>query len=878
MLRYIRPIALWILLSGIYFLSAKFGLSLAFEQANTSPVWPPTGIAIAALLYFGWRVWPGIFLGTLVVNLSTGLALPLSLSVGLGNAFEALCAYYLITRLACSYPFNSVIEVTKFTAIIFIASLSSALIGVMTLKLGGLITWQDFSLLFSTWWLGDVVGGLVVTPFLLTWSKPFKSNWPVRRVLQAILFACLSLFFFSVVFSGNSILGRAQYPLAFVYLPLAILIAYYFLQHGSTLFILTVSGFAIYGTLHGYGPFVRASANESLLLLQGFMGVTMVTSLILAASVSERKKAKKESEISRLNLELLIAQQSDDLDSATKELKLAESVFRDSIESILITDKTGLILRVNPAFTKITGYSAGEVIGKNPRILNSGQHDAAFFDKFWQSLLTKHSWQGELWNKSKTGHIFPVSQTVTAVKDKNNEVIHYISIFNDITERKATEERIHHLAHFDILTGLHNRLSFNGQLKNAIARAKRANKKMAILYLDLDNFKVINDASGHSVGDLLLKSVANRLKIVLRDEDTIARLGGDEFVILLPNIEQGQSAGSVADKILFVMNKPILLESTELVVTCSMGISIFPENGDNADTLLKNADVAMYRAKDTGRNMFQFFNNDMNTQAHERLLLLSDLRKALENDEFILHYQAQIDIHSGKILGCEALIRWHHAQKGMIPPNKFISIAEDSGLIKEIGNWVIREACTQQQRWYKAGLPELQMAVNLSGRQFSNQQLIHEIKRIIDDTGIKPKHLELELTESTIMENVDENIETLQQLKEMGVQLAIDDFGTGYSSMAYLKRFPINRLKVDQSFVRDIVDDADNTVIVNAIISLGHNLHMNVIAEGVETIEQLTFLKQNGCDMVQGYYFSKPIIASEFETLFLKQQDLKSTG
>ncbi len=870
----IKLLTIWLILAGVYYLAAMLGLSLAFEQVNTSPVWPPSGIAISALLYFGLRSWPGIFIGALIANLITETAFQVSLAIAFGNTLEAVAAFLLLSHFASKNPFLNVINIVKFVTIVIFAAMISASIGVSSLMVGNIIEKEAFGILWITWWLGDIVGALVVTPFILGCLRSRYDDWLSMMTLESFLIIVATCITTVFVFSGWFHFGQEHYPSSFIYLPVAIWVAYRFRQLGVSLFILSIAGFAIYGTLMGYGPFVRASVNESLLLLQGFIGIMMMTTLILAASVRDNRRANSYLAESQKQLRQIVQRQTNDLDDAADELKLAESVFNETVEGIIVTDNNASILRVNAAFTRITGYSIDEVHGRNPNLLKSGRHDLSFYQEMWSSLNSKRSWQGEIWDKRKNGEIFPTRQTITAVHDKIGNAIQYISIFSDISDIKISEERIYQLAHFDNLTSLRNRVAFHGELQKAIIQANRREDNLALLYLDLDNFKIINDASGHSVGDLLLRDFASRLESTVREEDIIARFGGDEFVILLVDVNDNKDAALVAEKILDEMAKPLLLDHTEVVVTASIGISTYPEDGEDVDTLLKNADIAMYKAKEKGRNTFQFFTAKMNAQAEQRLTLENDMRKALVNDEFILHYQPQLDLQSGKIVACEALVRWQHPRKGLIGPNVFIPVAEESGLIRELGKWVLRTACKQQQRWQQLGL-NITVAVNISTRQFLSQHLVEEIQQVIQETMIEPRYLELELTESIIMEYVEENILILNKFQEMGVSLAIDDFGTGYSSMAYLKRFPIDKLKIDRSFVKDIVTDADDTAIVKAITSLAQSLNMKVIAEGVETIEQLNFLSEIGCDEMQGFYFCKAVPVDELTVLLKKNTNLR---
>ncbi len=549
--------------------------------------------------------------------------------------------------------------------------------------------------------------------------------------------------------------------------------------------------------------------------------------------------------------------------STEKALKLAESVFNESTEAIVVTNPKGRILRVNPAFTEMTGYSAAEAIHETPVLISPKHHDQTFFHRFREVLLNKGAWQGEVRGLRKNGETFPVWQSVSAVYDKSGDVIQFIHIMSDITDKKLSEEQIHYLAHFDELTGLPNRAYFKEQFKSTVTRARREKKPLALFYLDIDRFKLINDAYGHPTGDEVLKHVARCLKALVRENDLVARLGGDEFTILLSGLKNSQDVVGVAKKILEGLATPFLSSNKEIVSSSSIGISLFPENGSDVSALLKNADTAMNQAKESGRNKFQFFTAEMNHRVQKRMRMEAELRKGIERGELTLHYQPQLDILSGKIVACEALVRWNHPEMGVMLPDLFIPLAEESGLIEALGEWVLKAACKQWVRWQKEGLPALTMAVNFSGKQFTGGLMIPMIDKIVSSTGIDPKFLELELTESVLMENVEESIKNVDELRKRGILLSIDDFGTGYSSMAYLKLFPIHKLKIDQSFVRDLASDANDAAIVSATIALAHGLDLTVLAEGVETVRQLDFLKENGCDQFQGNYFSTPLSPDE---------------
>ncbi len=553
--------------------------------------------------------------------------------------------------------------------------------------------------------------------------------------------------------------------------------------------------------------------------------------------------------------------------SVEEQLGLSAQVFVSSKEAIMITDANNIIIKVNKAFTDITGYAESEALGQNPRILKSDRHKAGFYKEMWNTLLSKGSWQGEIWDRRKSGEIYPKWASIHLVRNERGEITNHIALFSDITERKASFEQIKHLAHYDALTNLPNRTLLVERLESAIASAGRSGQKLAVLFLDLDRFKNINDSLGHFAGDLLLQAVAKRLQRCVRATDTVARLGGDEFVVLLTGIKSTNDAAHVAQKILEEMADPVPIEGKDIVTSPSIGISIYPEDGKSHTALIKNADAAMYHAKEQGRGNFQFFTENMNTKALEQLSFESDLKMAMKRGEFSLHYQPQIDLSSGKIVGIEALLRWLHPDRGLVPPSVFIPIAEECGAIAAIGEWVIRAACRQNKAWLDAGLPSVPVAVNLSAIQFRQKNIVGTIAGILEETGLPPRLLELEMTEGIIMHDADSTIKTLRAIKDIGLLLSIDDFGTGYSSLSYLKRFPIDKLKIDRSFVGDIGADPDDAAIIRTIITMGHSLRLTVIAEGVETAEQMSFLKQEGCDQIQGYYCGRPVPAEEFEAL-----------
>ncbi len=1023
----------------VYLLAAHLGLMLAFEQVNTSPVWPPTGIAIAACLAFGVRALPAIFIAALVINVNTGSNLLLAYEVAIGNSLEAYAAAYIIIRFGDRFPFSTIRNTTIFIFTLAFATSISASIGVYALYFNDRIVYEQVGVLWETWWLGDLVGGIVFTPLLLSWARKPYPTINLGGIIEITVIALLSSLLLLVTFSSILPQFSDKYLLMFFYLPL---LAHCTIRHhhrGAITFVMISSIAAIIGTLTGNGPFVLSGENQSLLYLQVSVGTVMVTTLLLLASLEERLKSNKdlietqrnlegkvtvrtqalfesnahlESQVKRqlqftkmleqlLTLNNTSAKQSfyvlamqglidtfnsqyafvgvftdkhkthiqtlaviakgevarnfiyelkgtpcsKVLDSKMEivtcnaqseypedqllvdmcinsyfgapistqtgetlgiiavmdeeefiieswkkpmmglfssriseellhsgkinELKLSASVFQKSTDAIAICDSDKNLLRANPAYEELTGIALKESLGKRPTFLKSRHHSKCYYQQIWDALEEQCSWQGEIVVDGITGNPIYTWQTLTVVKDENGGIQQYISILRDISEKKCSEEKIYNLAHYDLVTGLPNRTLFREKAEIELARARRENTLLAILFVDLDHFKLINDTSGHPVGDQLLLQIGSRFAKMIRHGDIISRFGGDEFTVLLPHIKSNEDVELVAKKILSCLIEPFSLNNNlEVIMSASIGVAVYPENGDNIELLLKNSDSAMYQAKSSGRNCMRFFSNEMNRQTEERLALERELRQAIKNGDFTLKYQPKIRLDTGEIVGVEALIRWQHKTLGAIPPDVFIPIAESSGLIVAIGEWVLLTACEQQVTWAGLGYENISMAVNLSARQFRQKNLVDLIVQSITVSGINPNKLELELTESLMMEDVEAGIKTLESIHALGVSLAIDDFGTGYSSMAYLKRFPIDKLKIDRMFIKDLPSDNDDTAIVEATIALAHALHLRVVAEGVETIDQLKLLKSLKCEEVQGYYFCKPLDAIAIQQKF----------
>ena len=551
--------------------------------------------------------------------------------------------------------------------------------------------------------------------------------------------------------------------------------------------------------------------------------------------------------------------------TAEARLQQAAKVFEHTTEGVMVTDENARIIAVNPAFTEITGYTENEVLGRNPRFLQSGRHDKQFFTALWNGLKQQKTWQGEIWNRRKNGEIYPEWLNITTIQEDPNGKLQYVAVFSDITSIMQSQTQLEHLAHHDPLTDLPNRLLFEDRLEHAIANAKREKTHLAVLFLDLDRFKNINDSLGHAVGDALLVQVAHRLRNMLRENDTAARMGGDEFTILVENLVDPSYTAVIATKIQNQLKRPFDIYGRKLHITASIGISLYPEDGRDVGNLTKNADAAMYQAKENGRNNYRFYTTELTQSAFDRLLMETELRTAIKDNQLLLYYQPQFSILSGKMTGTEALLRWKHPRMGVIPPAQFIPLAEDTGLIHEIGLWALEKVCRQTRIWSDKGLFDGRMAINLSVRQIMMTDLILRFEEIIDKTGCPPKQLQLEVTEGLFMRQKEISIPVLEVFKQLGLSIAIDDFGTGFSSLSYLKQLPIDKLKIDRTFIKDIPENKDDVAITQAIIALGQNLGLDIIAEGVETEAQQNLLKIMGCQEVQGYLYGKPMSAEVFE-------------
>jgi diguanylate cyclase (GGDEF)-like protein/PAS domain S-box-containing protein len=561
---------------------------------------------------------------------------------------------------------------------------------------------------------------------------------------------------------------------------------------------------------------------------------------------------------------------------AEQALRLAANVFENCGEAIVVCDGDTNVISVNRAFCTITGYAEAEVIGDNAKQLDIWFRDASCEQALWSLVGQEGYWQGDAWGRRKDNSLFAQWLTITTVSDERGGISHYIGIFSDITERKTAAERILYMAHHDPLTDLPNRALLHDRLALAIAGAQRNNNGVAVLFFDIDLFKSVNDSLGHAVGDQLLRQIAARMTQCLRLGDTVSRRGGDEFIVVMGDVRGTDELMHAVEKILRSIRQPYIIDGLELNVTASIGISLYPQDGCDVETLIQHADVAMYFAKDNGRNNYQFYIPALNADASQRLALESSLHRALERSEFTLHYQPQVHAASGRIRGCEALIRWQHPEQGLVAPDRFIPVAEKCGLINAIGDWVLRTACQQNRQWQTTGLASIPVAVNLSGIQLRQKDFLKNVAQILREGELDPRYLAIELTESTLLQNVDGAGACLQRLKSMGLQIVLDDFGTGYSSLGYLKRFPVDKLKIDKSFMLDVPVGSNDITLIRTIINMGHNLNIGVIAEGVETRAQFDFLRAQRCEEMQGDFCGQPMPAADFANLLRARGRLNS--
>ena len=844
------------LLLGVLFLAVFLisdGSSTASQGWEGAPSWYlPVGLTLALLLCGGRRYVPVVFISSVVAALvnyhrpifSWG-GIPGSIAIYLGYVGGATI---LRGRWRIDLRLGTLNDVGRYIVISLGAAIFSAVSGILTLLGDGRIHRSEAFGTAIEWWVSDALAIIAFAPFMLVYVAPLVGRWlnsgsgvrlsaVPRGPFSAIEILELTAQCGFVVFAIWFVFGYAP---AIPYQPLYLLfvpVIWVAVRRGLPGAVLTIFAISV-GMM--FAAWITQAHRGSLPRLQLAMFALGLTGLCLGAVVTERKRV--ESAIRR----------------SEKRYRL---LFERNLAGVFRTTLAGRVLECNQAAACLFGYDSPEEVLALPaaNLYDKASDRTAFLTRLKsEKSVTNH----EMRFRRKNGDCAWAMLNVSLIDDDSGIANIVEGTLIDITQRKVAEERVQSLAYYDALTGLPNRVLLRDRLSKALSTARRQNHKVALLFLDLDRFKIVNDSLGHSVGDLLLQDIAVRLKSVAREQDTIARLGGDEFLIVLTNVKDTSGAAVAAERFMDVMTAEFVLQGHSLSISCSLGISIFPEHGADAETLIKNADAAMYSAKEGGRNNFQFFTADMSAEAVKRLTLENSLRLALDKKELFLVYQPQMDIVTGRITGLETLLRWQHPQLGLVPPNQFIGIAENTGMILPIGEWVLRTACSQARKWQDEGLA-VTIAVNVSAIQFRQEGFCQLIRKVLHETGLAPHHLELELTESLLLANVDVTSSVVQELRAMGLTLAIDDFGTGYSSFSYLRQLRVSKFKIDRTFIRDVAQNPDDAAITAAIISMAKSLKLKVVAEGVENEAQVSFLRAHQCDEIQGYYFSKPLPVDE---------------
>ena len=855
MLQRIAPrAALIAALAAIYVGAARLGLSLAYLHPSATPVWPPTGISIAALLLFGFGIWPGIFVGAFAANAWVSGALAPSLGIAAGNTLEALVIAWLVNRYAGGVRvFERPRDIFRFAGIaVFTGTIVAAIFGPISLGLAGLARWDDFWPIAGTWWMGDASGALLVTPLLLVWAQEPAANAERKPDSLTIpLFA-------GVVISGLLVFGglgpadTRDLPLEFLCLPFLVAIAFRLGVREAVTANALLATVAIWGTLRGMGPFHRPHPNQSLLLIQAFTGVVTLTTIALAAVVSERRRV-------------------------TQALALLESAVDNAAEGVVILAGSASASRpritfTNEGFRKLTGIPAAQALGQTLDVLDVTPRDAMASAR--RAFAVAQSFHCEMGATRPDGSQYALEMEVMPVPAGTTRSTYWVAILRDVSERRQHLAALEHQALHDALTGLPNRLLLGDRLEQSIRAAEREGGSFAVLLIDLDRFKDVNDTYGHAAGDALLAQVGPRLRSVLRSVDTIARVGGDEFVVLLPSAGSAEDVGRTAAKILETLEAPFSVEGHISEVSASVGIALYPQHGAESLQLLRAADAAMYMAKRSSK-AYAVYSAGEDAFQRRRLVLLEELRRGIDKGELFLTYQPQVDMRTRRVLRVEALVRWRHPERGLVLPDEFISGAERIGLSRRLTDWILEEALRQARHWQQEGI-RLPIAVNASTRILRDTNFSERVKSLLHDYGIAPERLTLEITESLMAEPLDA-LATLAELRSSGVRLSIDDFGVGALSLLTLKQLPVEEIKIDKSFVLGMATEVPDAAVVRAIVDLAHHMGCRVVAEGVENEASWDRLAEMGCDLAQGSYVSAPMQGDELAA-WLAERNAVASG
>jgi len=829
----------------LYFVSAEALAALsAPPNGAVLAVWLPSGLSVAAMIVFGPLAAAGALVGSFVFELTAGTPPLGAFGMSVVNAVSELTVYFLIAgfgwRARRAFSLESARGVVRFVTASVAGAAVSATLGGGVYVLAGVLTAADY---WPSWltFFGSVFTGIVlVTPILVyAVSDPdFLRRWTKTAGFAAVL-AAITLT--AWLWRGPLLPAAARESVLIVGILLFLFLAFRFEAPKMSVAVVGFGAGAIWGAVQSVSADPGIPAYAALFALQFMTSSVATIGFLVSASVTEQNKAHD-------------------------DLRLAAKVFEASNEGIVITMPDGTIVEVNEAFTRMHGMSREEMAGENPRLLKSDRHDPEFYRHMWDALLTTGQWSGEVWDRRADGSVFPKLLSISAVRDDHGKTTHYVGVFSDITEIKEAENKLTNLATHDPLTGLANRAMFEVELDRALARARRNGTQVAVSFMDLDHFKNVNDTLGHVQGDRLLIQVAGRLTAAVRESDTVARQGGDEFIVVSPDLESARDMDVLTNRMLECMRAPHQLGPDEVSAPVSIGVAIFPQDGEDVEALVKHADVALYRAKELGRNRSQFFSGELQEEFYRLVRVENGLRKAIETGQLFVVYQPQVDLSTGRIEAVEALVRWRQADGTVNMPDMFIPIAEESGLIVPLGEQVLRRACEDIESLRAEGF-DLNVAVNFSARQFREVDLTGLLREVLDETRLAPQALEVEITETTIMASSDDAAVKVEAIRGLGVAISLDDFGTGYSSLKYVSVFRPDRLKIDRFFSQGAVEDPGARAVVLAAMALANALGIEVIAEGVETVGQLGFLRDNGCLHIQGYLFSEPVPLDELRRL-----------
>lgn len=841
-----------------YFITAKLGLMGPYKESVATLLWLPTGIAVGAIMRWGNVSLPAIFIAATFVELSLGLPAPTSVGIAVGNTLAPLLSAYLLKKLHFNHDLIKQRDIVLLILIALLGMLVSSVGGVLSLYLSGLAAPENIARIWLIWWMGDSIGVLLALPLMLNISKNnlmTNAHQNLQLMVWLVLFACSEFAIVNLVpdFDKQFILTM------FLVLPILIWASMSFGVVGGSVVVISLSIIAVWFTAQGYGTFYSVDVGAGIFSLWTFM-VTLVVSMLLISTLQSQRNSV--ARISREN---------------DKKLR---SVIDGALDAILTIDDAGLLVEFNPAAERMFGYSKERVIGKSlgEFIVPPGLrevHDAGYRQYVLTGKEHMFNQRLEMTALRSDGSEFPIELTLTALKDDGLSLV--TGFIRDISEQKRARQDIENFAYYDVLTGLPNRRLLVDRFQHAVLISQRANTYCALIFIDLDNFKILNDTKGHDTGDQLLIEVAKRIQNTVRSGDTVARLSGDEFVVILENLDASmnlayQQATEVTQKLLEKINASYHLGLFEFNTSASMGVTLFKDSQIGFEGHLRHADIAMYQSKAAGRNTYRFYDEQTQEVVEKHFAIESALSSAIKNGEFHLNYQSIVDAEQ-KIVSAEVLLRWRHPQLGEILPAEFIPIAEKNNQIIKIGHWVLEQACQQIKAWETHPLlNKVRLSVNISAKQFLYINFIKELREIVTASGIDPGLIKLELTETAVIDNIDDVINKMKVLKKMGVRISLDDFGIGHSSLVYLKKLPVTQIKIDQSFVHDVMTDSSDAAIIQMILAVGRTIHCDIVAEGVEQFEQFELLKKFGCQYFQGYYFSKPLAAAGFEQLVETRQ------